>query len=345
MNRRRMLDRWEDDDKSFVVYYIEKRIYPTLYGGVIGDMLGVPVEFKDRGTFKVEDVTGYGTYNQPPGTWSDDTSLTLCLMENIIEEGNPETLMEKFLKYKEDGYKTPYGRMFDIGIATSNAIWKFKQGTPPENCGGKSEYDNGNGAIMRLAPLAFTLTDEFDFPKKVEIIKKYTEVTHAHPRAIVGSVIYIELLLRLYHNNSLDVSLREIVELFEENFDEDHIYRQELKHYIRIFDKDFKYVSQDEIKSSGYVVHTLEAAIWCLLTTDNFKDAVLKAVNLGDDTDTVGTITGTLAGMYYKMDGIPEEWINKIGNKDEIDMCIYNFYAYCANKEIIEEYGSPFRLL
>lgn len=340
MNGRRMIDRWEDDNKIFLGLNIKKRVLPTLYGGIIGDLLGVPVEFRKRDQFHIKDIIGYGTYNQPPGTWSDDTSLTLCLVENIVEKENIENLMRKFVKYHDEGYWTPFGKMFDIGRTTVEAINKFKKGVLPEKCGGQSEYDNGNGAIMRISPLAFLLYNNFDFVKKAEIIKQYTEITHAHPRAIVGSIIYTEFLVRLYHNNSFEKSIKEIQELFNENFGEDHVYLKELKHYKRIFNENFLKTPQEEILSDGYVVHTLEAAIWCLGNTTSFKEAVLKAVNLGEDTDTVASVTGSLAGMYYKMDGIPEEWLEKIVRKQDIDELIKKFCEYCANKAIIEQYGS-----
>ncbi|MBJ8030058.1 ADP-ribosylglycohydrolase family protein [Bacillus cereus group sp. N21] len=335
-----MIERWEDDNKIFLGLNIKKRVLPTLYGGILGDLMGVPVEFKQRGSFHIQDIVGYGTYNQPPGTWSDDTSLTLCLIENIMEEGTTESLLEKFVQYQDEGYYTPFGKMFDIGSATAEAIRRFKEGTSPDKCGGDSEYDNGNGAIMRISPLVFLLHNEFDFVKKTEIIKKYTEITHAHPRSIVGSIIYIELLLRLYHNNSLEKSIKEILELFDENFNVNHLYRKELKHYMRIFSKDFFNIPEEEILSGGYVVQTLEAAIWCLGNSATFKEAVLKAVNLGEDTDTVAAITGALAGMYYKMDNIPEEWLKKIVRKKDIDELIEKFYKYCIEKAIMEEYGS-----
>lgn len=336
----RMIDRWEEDNKMFLRLYIKERVLPTIYGSILGDLVGVPVEFKKRGSFFVEDIMGYGTYNQPAGTWSDDTSLTLCLIENIVEEGTMKSLMEKFVNYQDKGYMTPYGQMFDIGGATAQAIGRFKVGCLPQNCGGQSEYDNGNGAIMRIAPLAFLFDNEFDFVKKAGIIKQYTEITHAHPRAIVGSIIYIELLLRLYHNNTLEKSIKEILELFEENFSDNYIYMEEFKYYKRIFDSNFFYVPEEQILSDGYVVHTLEAAIWCVGNTKNFKEAILKAVNLGGDTDTVGAITGAIAGMYYKMDKIPQDWLKKIAKKQDIDELINKFYQYCADKAVIEKYGS-----
>jgi ADP-ribosylglycohydrolase len=337
---RRMIDRWEDDNKSFLILSIKQRVLPTIYGGIIGDLLGVPVEFRQRDTFQIDDVSGYGTYNQPPGTWSDDTSLTLCLVENIVEKGNIQNLMRKFVQYQDTGYWTPFGTMFDIGRTTVEAISRFKNGALPSECGGQSEYDNGNGAIMRISPLVFILYKEFDLIKKAEVIKQYTEITHAHPRAIVGSIIYSECLFRLYHNDTPQESLETIKRLFDKNFDQKDKYQEELKHYSRLFEKNFFSMEESEILSDGYVVHTLEAAIWCLGTTNSFKEAVLKAVNLGGDTDTVASLTGSLAGMYYKMDGIPNKWLEKIARKKDIDELIKKFYEFCANKAIIEEYGS-----
>lgn len=311
-----------------------------MYGGILGDLIGVPVEFKKRGTFNINDITGYGTHNQPPGTWSDDTSLTLCLIENIIENGNIDNLMDKFVRYRDSGYFTPFGKTFDIGIATSKAIERYKNEVPAPKCGGDSEYDNGNGAIMRIAPIAFLLYNDFNFKRKAEIIKTYTEITHSHPRAIVGSIIFVELLLRLYHNNSLSNALKGIQNLFVENFNEDHAYRTELHHYKRIFEEDFLKLPINEIASDGYVVHTLEAAIWSFGNTTTFKEAILTAVNLGDDTDTVASITGSLAGMYYKMGLIPNEWLDKIVKKEFIDNLIKKYYEFCADKAVMEEYGS-----
>ncbi|MGG0381931.1 ADP-ribosylglycohydrolase family protein [Priestia filamentosa] len=327
MSQRKLSDRWDADDRMFLEIAIKKQVLSTLYGGIIGDMLGVPVEFKKRGTFHIDNVIGYGTYNQPPGTWSDDTSMTLCLVETLTENGSPLDLMKKFVQYEENGYLTPHGKMFDIGIATVKAIRRFKEGTPLEQCGGTSEYDNGNGAIMRIAPLAFMLNNDFDFDKHVKIIKQYTEITHAHPRAIVGSFIYVELLVRMSLNDSLEKAIQNIQLLFNHIFNEDHPYQKELQHYERIFKDNFFNTPEEEILSGGYVVHTLEAAIWCLGTTSSFKEAVLKAVNLGDDSDTVGAITGALAGMYYKMEGIPKDWLEKIVRKDKVDKLIKDFCA------------------
>lgn len=303
----------------------------TLYGGIIGDMMGVPVEFKARGTFYVEDVMGYGTYNQPPGTWSDDTSLTLCLVENLIEQGDTASLMDKFVQYMEQGYWTPFGEMFDIGITTAEAVSNYKKGILPESCGKTGEFDNGNGALMRIAPLVFVMRDELDFSKRAALIQQYTEITHAHPRSIVGSMVYSEVLLSLYRNNSLKAALQEVYVLLHYHLQEN--LKAELASYDRIFQESFLSIAEGDIQSTGYIVHSLEAALWCVGTTTTFKEAILKAVNLGEDTDTVATIAGTLAGMHYPLEDIPTDWLNKMIQKQKIDQLITTFYQACVEPE------------
>ncbi|WP_341299664.1 ADP-ribosylglycohydrolase family protein [Lysinibacillus sp. FSL H8-0500] len=310
---------------------LKERMLSTLYGGIIGDMMGVPVEFKARGTFYVEDVMGYGTYNQPPGTWSDDTSLTLCLVENLIEQGDTASLMDKFVQYMEQGYWTPFGEMFDIGITTAEAVSNYKKGILPESCGKTGEFDNGNGALMRIAPLVFVMRDELDFSKRAALIQQYTEITHAHPRSIVGSMVYSEVLLSLYRNNSLKAALQEVYVLLHYHLQEN--LKAELASYDRIFQESFLSIAEGDIQSTGYIVHSLEAALWCVGTTTTFKEAILKAVNLGEDTDTVATIAGTLAGMHYPLEDIPTDWLNKMIQKQKIDQLITTFYQACVEPE------------
>ena len=202
MRGRSLEEKWEIDSKAFLAVAIKDRLMPTIYGGIVGDMLGVPVEFRQRGTYKIEGVTGYGTYNQKPGTWSDDTSMTFCLMQNIIEKGTPEDLMFKFVNYAENGYMTPYGEMFDIGRTTIDSIKRFKMGIPAEECGGNTEYDNGNGALMRIAPLSLLFYMNPNFLERVEMSKCYTELTHRHPRSITGSILFfftLEYLENILH--------------------------------------------------------------------------------------------------------------------------------------------------
>ena len=301
-------------DKQENLESLRTMISAVIYGIVVGDALGVPVEFEKRDTYSIIDMVGYGTYNQPPGTWSDDTSLTLALMEHLGEKSDLSILIDKFVSYR-DGYLTPFGYCFDIGIATNEAIERYLSGISPEVCGGKDERSNGNGALMRISPLVFLLLKNFNLINQVKVIKKYTTVTHGHPRSIVASIIYFFLLKDMLFNDSLPEVLDSVQIKLEEIFSQNSEYWEEYEnHFKEIFDEEFYHKSREEIKSTGYVVDTLKACLWCVGTTNSFKDAVLKAVNLGEDTDTIGAITGTLAGAKYSFESIPKEWIEKLVN-------------------------------
>ena len=306
-------------DKQENLESLRTMISAVIYGLVVGDALGVPVEFEKRDTYSITDMVGYVTYNQPPGTWSDDTSLTLALMEHLGEKSELSILMEKFVSYR-DGYLTPFGYCFDIGIATNEAIERYLSGISPEVCGGKDERSNGNGALMRISPLVFLLLKNFNLINQVKVIKKYTTVTHGHPRSIVASIIYLFLLKDMLFNDLLQEVLDSVQIKLEEIFSQNSEYWEEYEnHYKEIFDEEFYHKSREDIKSTGYVVDTLKACLWCIGTTNSFKDAVLKAVNLGEDTDTIGAITGTLAGAKYSFESIPKEWIEKLVNKALIE--------------------------
>lgn len=306
-------------DKQENLESLRTMISAVIYGLVVGDALGVPVEFEKRDTYSIIDMVGYGTYNQPPGKWSDDTSLTLALMEHLGEKSDLSILIDKFVSYR-DGYLTPFGYCFDIGIATNEAIERYLSGISPEVCGGKDERSNGNGALMRISPLVFLLLKNFNLINQVKVIKKYTTVTHGHPRSIVASIIYFFLLKDMLFNDSLPEVLDSVQIKLEEIFSQNSEYWEEYENYFKeIFDEEFYHKSREEIKSTGYVVDTLKACLWCVGTTNSFKDAVLKAVNLGEDTDTIGAITGTLAGAKYSFESIPKEWIEKLVNKALIE--------------------------
>ena len=173
---------------------------------------------------------------------------------------------------------------------------------------------------MRISPLVFLLIKMSNLVEQVELIKKYTMVTHGHPRSIVASIIYLFLLKDMLFNDSLPEVLDSVQIKLEEIFSQNSEYWEEYEnHFKEIFDEEFYHKSREEIKSTGYVVDTLKACLWCVGTTNSFKDAVLKAVNLGEDTDTIGAITGTLAGAKYSFESIPKEWIEKLVNKALIE--------------------------
>ena len=302
----------------------------VLFGLAVGDALGVPVEFKSREYLKKSPVTtmiGYGSHNQPAGTWSDDSSLAFCLAESLCNGYDLDDLANRFVEWKEHAYWTPHGKVFDIGIATSQAIWSLHQGTPPLLAGGADEQSNGNGSLMRILPLLFYIKDK-PIQKRFELVKQVSSLTHRHIRSVIACFIYLEFALELLNGKDKKESFRNAVSRLDDFLYEEPICSEkELFRFHRIFAKpDSIYETkpvdeypEEEINSSGYVLHTLEASIWCFLLTDTYEEAVLKAVNLGSDTDTTGAVTGGLAGLYYGHESIPAGWVEVLAKRKNIE--------------------------
>ena len=257
------------------------QIYSGLMGLIVGDAVGVPVEFNPRDSFKVNDMTGFGTYDLPAGSWSDDSSMMLATMESIVRLGeiNTDDIMKNFVCWVNEG-----------------------EFTPAEQCGGTAEWDNGNGSLMRILPLAFTDCD-------YETVNAVSSLTHAHEISKAACRMYVYIARQLLQGKMLD----EIYNCFG--------MKQSTFERLPIL----KDLTRDEIKSTGYVVDTLEAALWCNLKSCSYRECILLAVNLGDDTDTIAAVAGGLAGIIYGVggeQGIPEEWINQIARKEWIaELC------------------------
>lgn len=306
---------------------MKNKIRSGIFGLAIGDALGVPVEFQMRASLKSNPVTnmrGFGTYHQPPGTWSDDTSMTLCLVDALAEGTlNNKNIMDKFCEWMTKGKYTPYQELFDIGNATRQALLRYMQGYDPMECGGKSESENGNGSLMRILPMAYYLRAIYgkrcNIIDWIEEVHSISKLTHAHARSQIACGIYICIALYLIKEYDIKAAIDHGINEAFNFYLQDTKYSFELTYYKRIQDDAFGSLDEAQIKSSGYVVDSLEAALWCLLNTNNYKDCVLKAVNLGEDTDTVAAIAGGLAGIAYGIDSFPEEWISTIAQKDYIE--------------------------
>ncbi|PTY40731.1 ADP-ribosylglycohydrolase family protein [Brachyspira hampsonii] len=302
---------------------LENKLKSSILGLAVGDALGVPYEFMSRYIIKknpCKDMIGNGTHNKKAGTWSDDTSLTLCLLDNLNNKDiSYNNIMNSFMLWYDNGEYTADGHTFDVGITTREAISNYKNGKNPIKCGLYDEYSNGNGSLMRILPIAFYINKYFDCElfennEVINIIYNVSSLTHSHKRSLIACVIYTAIALNLINDMNIEEAISKGL---KDSFDY-YKNEKEIDYYKRIFDSDFKKLNEKEIKSSGYVVHTLETSIWILLNTSNYKDAVLKAVNLGDDTDTTAAVTGGLAGLYYGIDNIPDKWIDTLINKELI---------------------------
>ena len=299
-------------------------------GLCVADALGVPVEFMDRNTLlnnPVVDMGAYGTYNQPAGTWSDDSSMTLCLVDSLSKGLDYNDIMTNFMRWFEKGKYTPFREVFDIGISTREALLRFERGIFPIDCGGVSEHDNGNGSLMRILPILFYLQSiygsEFqDIDEAFKIIHNVSALTHGHKRSQIACGIYISIASEILKQMDLKIAIESGIYKAMEYYKKQNDFVDELTYFNRLAEKNFFKTPLEKIKSSGYVVDTLEAAVWCLLNTNNYKDCVLKAVNLGGDTDTVAAVAGGLAGLRYGYDNISKEWLATIAKREYIeDLC------------------------
>ena len=305
----------------------EHTVKSAILGLVVGDALGVPVEFQSREELEQDPVTGmraYGTHHQPAGTWSDDSSMALCLLESLTHSVSYDDMMARFLRWAEEGYMTAHGDVFDMGIATRQALTKYAKGTPPLKCGGTGTYDNGNGSLMRILPLALYLhrTMGPEFPRKPEafqIIHNASALTHAHPISLIACDIYCSIANELLCGRSSPADIQHGITAAKEMCASLTDTAPYLDTFKRVDVDVLRSLPKSEIRGSGYVVHTLEATLLCLLHTDSYRACVLEAVNLGEDTDTVGAVAGGLAGIQYGMADIPEEWLAVLAKRSEIE--------------------------
>ena len=297
------------------------RIKSVLFGVAVGDALGVPVEFNSRSTIRknpVTDMNGYGTYNQPPGTWSDDSSLTFCLAEAMTNDFDLNTIGQNFVKWCYNNYWTPRGNVFDIGIATRQAISRLAKGQRPDSAGGSDVSSNGNGSLMRILPLIFYILDK-PINERFEITKQVSSITHGHIRSVISCFYYLEFARQLFDSKDKFQIYNNLQTEVTDHLKSLSIDQTEVALFDRLLKQKIHEKTEEDIFSSGYVLHTLEASVWCLLTTDNYKDSVLKAVNLGEDTDTTAAVTGGLAGLLYELDNIPTDWKKQIARYDDIE--------------------------
>ncbi len=297
-----------------------RQIQSGIFGLCVADAVGVPVEFRTRNELKehpVTGMTGYSTYNQPPGTWSDDSSLTLCLLDSLSGGLDYTDIMKRFYDWYYHGAYTADGTVVDIGRTTMSALSKYAHGVPATDCGAKNPHDNGNGSLMRILPLAFYLYREYGpavtrSPQAMEIIHTVSSLTHAHPISRMACGIYVAIACLLLDGVPLREAVREGIRQANEYYTRNPEYQTVLPAFQRILTTDIASVPEPEIKSLGYVVATLEAALWSLCTSSSYQETVLKAVNLGSDTDTVAAVAGGLAGIWYGYDAIPEDWRNRL---------------------------------
>jgi len=286
---------------------LQDRYKGALIGLAVGDALGTSLECSLPGTFEpISDMEGGGPFNLKPGEWTDDTSMALCLAESILETGgfDPQDQMSRYVRWRDEGYLSSTGKCFDIGVATSRALDIFKTWGEPY-AGSIGPRTAGNGSLMRLAPVPMRWRT--DLTQTAHYAALSSTTTHAAPEAVDACRYYAVLIALALNGVSKEQVLAtnpHSLEVFESSLLSPAI--------AEVAAGSYRKRMPPQIRGSGYVVHTLEAALWALATTDDFRSGLLKVVNLGEDADTTGAVYGQLAGALYGVKEISSDWISKL---------------------------------
>ena len=281
------------------------RAVGALVGLAIGDALGTTLEFSKRDVNPSHtEIVGGGPFGLQPGEWTDDTSMALCLVDSLLAKGGFDALdsMDRYLRWWKHGENSSNGTCFDIGNTTSSALSRYEESGDPWS-GSTDPATSGNGSLMRLAPVPIFFHRDIDRAKAVAIEQSRT--THASDESKEACEYYCTLIVEAINGVPKDKVLRGREWIASEK--------------IRLIASgDWKEKTRDQIESNGYVVHSLEAALWSIYKTSSFEDAIVTAVNLAGDADTVGAITGQLAGALWSFDSIPSRWLQKLKYRDHI---------------------------
>lgn len=286
----------------------EDRAVGALLGLAVGDAVGTTLEFRPRDTYPpLADMVGGGPFRLPAGTWTDDTSMALALAESLAACGGFDAadLMGRFVRWWRAGEYSPTGRCFDIGITTRAALARFERGGDPF-AGSPDPRTAGNGSLMRLAPVAVWGVRAGEAAMR-EAARGQSRTTHAAPACLDACEGYALILRAAIGGAGKGAALRAGAELGAAD------------PIGAILAGSWAGEDRDAIRSSGYVAHSLEAALWCVDRTGAFRDAVLLAANLGDDADTTAAIAGQLAGALYGAGGMPADWLAKLAWRERIE--------------------------
>lgn len=278
------------------------RALGALLGLAVGDALGTTLEFSPRDSQPHHsEMIGQGPFDLAPGVWTDDTAMALALADNLLANGDLDQadLMRRFVAWWRKGEYSPTGHCFDIGNTTRQALLRFERTGDPRS-GDTDPLSAGNGCLMRLSPVAIYCRHDMDLARARA--RQQSETTHAAAECLAASADFCGLLVHALNGASkervLELALEATLPL--------------------IADGGWQIMERHQVRASGYVMDSLEAALWAVHNASSFEDALLRAVNLGDDADTVGAITGQLAGAIWGLSAIPERWLKSLAWKGQI---------------------------
>lgn len=293
----------------------EDRAQAALIGLAIGDAVGTTVEFTKPGSFTpVSDMVGGGPFGLAPGQWTDDTSMALCLAESLLERKTFEPIdqLKRYVRWWQEGHLSATGRCFDIGNQTRTALSEFTESGRSRN-GPSGEAAAGNGSLMRIAPIAIAYWREP--ARAIELAAESSMTTHPNVECLGACRYFTGLLVGAITGRSKKELLQPMFSPVDGLWD-----RQPLPPRVaKVASGSFLTKQPPDIRGTGYVIDCLEAALWAFASTNNFEEAILAAVNLGDDADTTGAVCGQIAGAYYGLNGLPARWRQKLAMRDMIE--------------------------
>lgn len=300
---------------------MQNRIYGAIIGAVVGDARGLPFEFKEKGTIKKRHINkpkDLGFFNQPLGTWSDDSSMIFCTMHSMLQGYNYIDIGDTFCKWKYEAFWTPYGILFDIGGTTAKAIMHIN--LRKDYNGINDENNCGNGSLMRIIPILFYIKDNRD--DRFKIIREVSSLTHSNIICVIACSIYLELCLNILDGHEKKAAYIKMQKNIKEEFKE---YSNELSLFSNILEFNIWDIDKSKLSGSGYVIHTLESSLYSFMKYNSYSKIIKNVILIGEDTDTTACISGGIAGLYYGYNRIPKKWINSIVKKDEIFKLIEDF--------------------
>jgi ADP-ribosyl-[dinitrogen reductase] hydrolase len=292
------------------------RFRGCLLGLAAGDAVGTTLEFKPRGSFApITDMIGGGPFGLQPGQWTDDTSMALCLAVSLIERCgfDPDDQMQRYVRWWRDGYLSSTGKCFDIGHTTADALHRY-QHTGDPMAGSDDPHSAGNGCLMRLAPIPMAYCADLEVAERYAAESSRT--THGAAECLDACRLFARILVRALEGQPKDAVLLGDAVTFEGS-----------RQIVAIARGEYRDKPESALRGSGYVVESLEAALWAFATTESFADAILRSANLGDDADTTAAICGQVAGAYYGEIGIPAHWLEKLAMRETITGLADQLYA------------------
>ena len=289
----------------------------AIIGHAVGDAMGFPTEFSKREELlqnPVIEMIDSPDVGQPAGSWSDDTAMEIATIDSFIQKKyfDYKDIMDKWVKWISKSEYTPTGVAFDIGRTCLKAIKKYCNGTAPLQCGSTSINENGNGSLMRILPVAlYAYSKKLDDTSIHKLTNEVSSLTHAHEVSRLGCYIYVQFIINLLKGKTKEEAYKHIQDLDYRSFTIDSI-----NQYTRILNEQIEVQILENIKSTGYIVDTLESAMWIFMNAQHYKEAIIASTNIGGDTDTIGAIVGSMAGIYYGFESIPSNWLEKLQRKD-----------------------------